>query len=241
MTWHRRNPELLATEQDCLEEVYPDLLLDGSRAQAVVKGVMRVIGDVGYSVNLLIPDRYPQEIPSQRCDPKEIPWDIDRHVYPSIGTACLCVPSEYRWHWPHGSNLADFLKDLVQPFFVGQAYYQAHGRWPVGAERSHGREGAIEAYRDILSSLEPVTSEKIQRVMQLLVRKNHPKGHEPCPCGSGKRLRHCHRDLLAELRRQIDPRHAELDYRTLVACEHGKQPTGPTSGRTSTSINRRRA
>ena len=219
MTWHRRNPELLATERNCLEEAYPDLFLDGSRAQAVVKGVMNVIGDVGYGVNLLIPDRYPQGIPIQRCDPKEIPWDIDRHVYPGTGVACLCVPSEYRFHWPHGSNLADFLRDLVQPFFVGQAYYQAHGRWPAGAERSHGREGVIEAYRDILSPLGRVTPETIQRVVELLLRKNHPKGHETCPCGSRKRLRHCHRDLLATLRRQIDPRHAESDYRALVACE----------------------
>ena len=240
MTWHRRNPELLATEQDCLEEAYPDLFLDGSRAQAVVKGVMNAIGDVGYSVNLLIPDRYPQGIPIQRCDPKEIPWDIDRHVYPRAGVACLCVPSEYRFHWPHGSNLADFLRDLVQPFFVGQAYYQAHGRWPAGAERSHGRVGVIEAYRDILSSLEPVTSEKIQRVMQLLVRKNHPKGHEICPCGSGRRLRHCHRGLLAMLRRQIDPRHAGLDYRTFLESKHKRSEAGTTSPRTAASLNRRR-
>lgn len=182
---------------------------------------MRVVGDVGYSVDLAIPDRYPQDVPLQRCNPKEIPWDIDRHVYPEIGVACLCVPSEYRFHWPHGSNLADFLEALVQPFFVSQAYFQAHGRWPPDAERSHGREGVIEAYRDILSSLGPVTPETIQRVMKLLMRKNHPKGHETCPCGSGKRLRHCHRDLLTSLRRQIDPRYAQLDYRTLVAVEYG--------------------
>ena len=208
--------------------------------QLVVKGTMQVADEVGYSVNLLIPDRYPQDIPELRCDPREISWDIDRHVYPRTGFACLCLLSEYRFHWPHGSNLADFLKDLVQPFFVGQAYYQVHGRWPAGAERSHGREGVIEAYRDILSSLGPATSETIQRVMELLVRKNHPKGHETCPCGSGKTLRHCHRDLLATLRRQIDPRHATSDYRTLVEFEDKRPETGTTSGRAPASLNRRR-
>ena len=235
MTWHRQNPDLLATEQRCLEEAYPDLLLDRSREQVVVKGVMQVAGEVGYSVSLLIPDRYPHDIPEQRCDPREIPWDIDRHVYPRTGFACLCVRSEYRGHWPYGSNLTDFLENLVRPFFIGQLYYQAHGRWPGGAARSHGREGVVEAYRDILSSLGPVTPETIQQVMRLLVRKNDPKGHETCPCGSGKRLRHCHRDLLATLRRQIDPRHATLDYRTLVEYEYGKPGAGPTSGRTPTS------
>ena len=103
-----------------MKEAYPHLSLDRSTAEATVKGVMNVVGDVGYSVNLLIPDRYPQDVPLQRCDPKEIPWDIDRHVYPATGVACLCVPSEYRFHWPHGSNLADFLERLVQPFFVSQ-------------------------------------------------------------------------------------------------------------------------
>ena len=222
-----------------MEEVYPHLLLDGSTEQATVRGVMRVVGDVGYSVDLAIPDRYPQDVPFQRCDPKEIPWDIDRHVYPT-GVACLCVPSEYRFHWPHGSNLAGFLEDLVQPFFVSQAYFQDHGRWPAGAERSHGREGVIEAYRDILSALGPVTTGTIQRVMELLVRKNHPKGHETCPCGSGKLLRHCHRDLMAMLRGQIAPRHARSDYLTLVQSEDKRLEPGTTSRRAPTGLTTRR-
>lgn len=116
MTWYLRNPDLLATEQRCLAESYPSLLLDTSGEQAVVKGVMRVAGEVGYTVDLLVPGRYPREIPVQRCDRKEIPWELDRHVYPRSGIACLCVPSEYRWHWPCGSNLTDFLEDLVRPF-----------------------------------------------------------------------------------------------------------------------------
>lgn len=239
MTWHRRNPALLAMERQCLAEAYPNLLLDNSEEQAVVRGVMTVVGEAGYSVDLLVPEGYPQDIPVQRCDPKEIPWDIDRHVYPG-GEACLCVPSEYRWHWPHESNLTDFLESLVRPFFVGQIYYQAHGCWPLGGARSHGREGVIEAYRDILNSFEPVTLATIRRAMALLVRKNDPKGHETCPCGSGKKLRHCHREPLAKLRRQIDPRHAMWDYRTLVPPEDKRPKTGTTSRRAPARLNRRR-
>ncbi len=228
MTWYRWNPDLLAREQRCLAESYPSLLLDTSRRQAVVTGVMQVAGEVGYTVDLLVPDRYPREIPVQRCDRKEIPWEVDRHVYPGSGIACLCVPSEYRWHWPCGSNLTDFLENLVRPFFVGQLYYQAHGQWPAGAERSHGREGIVEAYRDILSPLGPVASATIEWVMKLLVRKNDPKGHETCPCGSGRKLRDCHRDLLARFRRKIDPRHAAADLGALVAGEHGnRRPDEP--------------
>ena len=163
----------------------------------------------------MIKSIYPRRIPKLWCNPLEIPWEIDRHVY-SDGLACLCVFSEYRKHWPPGSDLTDFLSTLVRPFLVGQAYYQDYGHWPTGNERSHGAEGIIEAYRDFLAPLGVVTRPVIEDFANLLARQTHPKGHEACPCGSGKKLRHCHRSFLMTLRRTIDPEHAKADCKMLA-------------------------
>ena len=136
-------------------------------------------------------------------------------TYTRNGLACLCVSSEYRKHWPPGSDLTDFLSTLVRPYHVGQAYYQDHGHWPRGHERPHGPEGIIEAYQDLLAPLEAVTHPVIENFAHLLARRAHPKGHETCPCGSGKRLRNCHQSFLMNLRRMIDPEHAKTDCELL--------------------------
>ena len=203
-------------ERERLGEAFPALALDSPRVPARVTGIMRLDSGVGFSIDLEIPGSYPRGIPKLRCHPKEIPWSMDRHVEPGTGLACLCVSSEYRKHWPPGSDLTDFLEVLVRPYLVGQAYYQAHGRWPPGHERSHGVAGIIEAYKELLAPLESVSLPVIVSFMKLLARKTHPKGHELCPCGSGMRLRNCHRSLLGEFRQEVDPEHAGQDLKRVL-------------------------
>ena len=206
---------LAKRERKRLAEAFPSLTLDTWKHPATVKGVVRLDSGVGFTVHLEVPGSYPHGVPIMKCDPKEIPWEADRHVHPDSGTACLCVASEYRKYWPYGSDLTDFLKVLVRPYLIGQAYYQVHGLWPLNHERSHGFEGIIEAYRDLLGSLGTVSETTIRSFMELLARPRCPKGHELCPCGNGARLRNCHRSLLVELRRVVDPIHARGDLELL--------------------------
>jgi len=201
---------LAARERERLADAFPSLTLDTSQVPARVTGTMWLDPELGFSIDLEVPGNYPRGIPWLWCKRAEIPWEIARHVYPN-GRACLCVSSEYRKHWPPGSDLTDFLSILVRPYLVGQAYYQDHGRWPPGRERSHGVEGIIEAYRDLLTPVGAVTPQMIENFVRLLARRTDPKGHEPCPCGSGKRLRNCHRAFLLALRRAIDPDNAKED------------------------------
>ena len=205
---------LAATERERLAEVFPSLALDTSQVPVRITGTMWLAPDLGFSIDLEVPADYPRGVPKLWCNPREIPWEIDRHVYGN-GLACLCVTSEYRKHWPPGSDLADFLSTLVRPYLVGQAYYQDHGHWPPGHERSHGINGIIEAYRDLLAPLGAVTQAVIRDFAHLLARRTHPKGHEPCPCGSGEQLRRCHQALLMTLRRMVDPEHAQADCEVL--------------------------
>ena len=206
--------DLATRERERLADAYPSLALDTSQVPARVTGIMWLHAELGFTIDLEIPGNYPRGIPKLWCNRREIPWEIDRHVC-SNGLACLCVSTEYRKHWPPGSDLADFLDNLVRPYLVGQAYYQDHGHWPTGHERPHGLAGIIEAYQDLLAPLGAVTQPVIVNFSALLARPNHPKGHEPCPCGSGQRLRNCHRSFLMTLRRMVDPEHAKADWELL--------------------------
>lgn len=180
----------------------------------LVTGLLEVADGVSFSVKMFVPAGYPTDEPVLFVEPDEIPWKLDRHVYEKSGIGCLCARSEVRMHWPWGSDLTEFVTKLVHPFLVGQFYYDTHGQWPPTGERSHGRDGILEAFTELL---EPEFGEprerQIRSVLHLLARKNSPKGHEFCPCGSGKRLRDCHRSVIARLRECVDPRHAALDLK----------------------------
>lgn len=58
--------------------------------------------------------------------------------------------------------------------------------------------------------------------MCLLARKNQPKGHETCPCNSGKKLRNCHRDVLYDARQRVAWQHAAYDLATLAKANSTK-------------------
>ncbi len=197
-------------EQERLATTFPDLTLDTSKHPAKVTGTIWLDPEIGYRMNLIVPANYPADIPYLICDRKEIPWEIDRHVF-SSGRACLCVNSEYRKRWLPGSDLTDFIERLVKPFFIGQVYYNAYGHWPPDWERSHDR-GIIEAYKEFLAPIGSPSIDTIKGFMSLLARPDYPGYKEKCPCGSGKYLQNCHRKLFVELRNTIDPAHARMDY-----------------------------
>lgn len=197
-------------ERERLVEAFPTLTLDRSVTPTTVTGTLWLDSGFGFSVDLRIPDAYPEGIPRLVVRPEEIPWLADRHVITG-GVACLCVSSEYRLHWPRGSDLTDFLECFVIPYFARQAYYQSHGHWPRGQERSHGAAGIVESFQETLTELGSPNSATIERFLVMLASPGHPKGHDSCPCGSGNKIRKCHRRLVWTLRNRIDPHLAQND------------------------------
>jgi len=205
----------LEREAHQARESFPGLELQSHRDGGLVVGCLEIAQGVAYTAKLSIPSKYPKHEPILHCDPKEIPWELDRHVYQN-GTACLCTRSETRLHWPRGSDLASFITNLVRPFFVGQFYYDAHGEWPPTGQRSHGKLGIIESFDELLTEIDDPDADQIEAVLLLLMKKNDPKGHTICPCGSGRRLRNCHSNMISRLRASVDPRHASQDLKDLL-------------------------
>lgn len=130
-------------------------------------------------------------------------WDIeniiDLHLY-SDGTACLCPPSEIPAKFPNGFDLRDFIEDLIVPFFYYQSFFEKYGREPWKAY-SHGYLGILESY---YNDQAPTSLQTIQDYLTFLpegiradIRRNiKAKGHHLCKCGSGKKFRKCHQEVL---------------------------------------------
>ena len=105
----------------------------------------------------------------------------DLHVNSDEGSSCcLGIYPDYRW-----MSVADFLFDLVLPFFYWQTYRRETGAPPWDGF-SHGNDGLREAMAIVSSAAE--------------------KGRDrngKCPCGSGKKYKKCCMKPDAQLRQAM--------------------------------------
>ena len=228
--WYRNNRCLFREERSALAEACPLMMLSvvgpgfpinsvlETKAEcALAHGVYAISapdidGEIAYGIALLLPEKYPNSPPIMFCNDPKLPINnIDRHIL-TKGQACLEVLPEIKRRWPLESSIADFLINLVDPFLAWQAYYDTFGKPPKWGERLHGKGGIIEYYADLLSR---PADETVVGFMKLLARKNQPKGHEICPCGSMEKLRNCHYKNIRSIRKIITPNTVLEDLKML--------------------------
>ncbi len=124
-----------------------------------------------------------------------LPYVVDsgNHIdesYPhryADGRLCLETDAAIRIHFLGGFNLEDWMHNFVEPYYFSYEYFQRYGTFPFG-ERAHGIEGVLQTYGDFFDESDYV---KIFRIMDFILF-GHYRGHLPCPCGSGGKMRLCH-------------------------------------------------
>ncbi|WP_155302948.1 SEC-C metal-binding domain-containing protein [Desulfosarcina widdelii] len=62
-------------------------------------------------------------------------------------------------------------------------------------EYDHGFDGIIQSYKDLFESTSDIV---VLKLLRILAEGNY-RGHLPCPCDSGQRLRNCHGLILLEV------------------------------------------
>lgn len=216
--WYKHNRELFRKEREALASLSPLMMLSvvgpgfrinpvlETRAErAVAHGTYTLKTpipgeDVDFGIVLWFPGNYPRSPPIMFCNDAKLPVNtINRHILKD-GQACLEVWPEIKRRWTVGPHLTSFLSTLVDPFLAWQVYFDAFGEPPEWGERAHGRAGIIQYYANLLGISE---EDNVLGFMKLVSRKNRPKGHEPCPCNSGSKLRHCHRESIYQVRDKL--------------------------------------
>lgn len=112
------------------------------------------------------------------------------HRYDS-GELCLEVPSRMKLICIEGDKF-DFEKWVncfLVPYFFSYEFFKRYGRYPFG-ERSHGQSGILEYYTELfhLSS-----KQQTKGFLEQVIRMRSYRGHHLCPCGSGLKIRDCHK------------------------------------------------
>ena len=202
LAWHQRKPEEFERQKREVQMAYPHLHFYLEGETMFIRGSFPIEhnGDTleRYSIEITLPSDYPTVVPIVRETGGQIPRLADNHFNSANGELCLFVPTE-RWrYFPVGATLLDFLNGPVRNHLLGLSLRRLGEKWPFG-ERSHGEAGIIESYSELLGTREEAA---IIQYVECLSKPNL-KGHWPCPCGSGKKLRQCHLPFINDLRQKV--------------------------------------
>lgn len=192
--------------QNDLRLKYPDFTVCCAGAKIYIRGAFPVLHEG------TVLDRYQIEIewsdsdgvvPLLRETGGRVPWIADRHM--SIGgMACLFVPEEWLLRSREEKTVIHYLDGPVRNYFLWQSLYE-RAESPPWKDRPHFAPGLLEAYGEMVG----MDSESAIRCCLEYLSREQIKGHWPCPCGSGKRMRDCHLTHMRGLQLKI-PRHIAL-------------------------------
>ena len=199
--WHRSDPAYFEKEKLEVERQYPGLRFRVAGDLVILEGDFPLVAEGKvrdrYSVQITLARDHPKSIPVVREVAGRIPRKPDRHINEN-GTCCVLLPDE-RWKsWPVGAPLVDFLNGPVRNFFICQTLVESGDPWPM-EQLAHGADGIRASYAEFLGT----DDVNVIRGYLACLAAKQVKGHWPCPCGSGKRLRHCHLMRVLDLRKKI--------------------------------------
>lgn len=200
--WHIENNNLFKEFKKGIDNNYPTLNVSIEGKIVFVRGTLRLKDSSGkeidsYLIEIRIPHNYPKKPPQVKEIGSKLPKTSDRHVNKD-GTACLYFRDEEYKYWNKNSTIVDFIKNVIEKFFLWQTEYNLTNGRNKNESWGHGIAGAIEFYSDILKTKE---IKIIYKFVKYLSKKKIKKDW-PCFCGSGRGIRDCHYYLIREYHKE---------------------------------------
>lgn len=175
--------------------------------------------DDEYSVEIILSEKYPHELPKILEIGNRIPKDFHQYL---DGSLCLGAPLAVKQKFRKQPTLIGYVENCVVPYLYSFSYKCKYGKMPFG-ELSHGGIGILEYYQDLFDVKD---RRRVLKLIAILAEGNY-RGHDRCPCGSGKRLRACHGKILLEMQ-ALQPSHEFLtEYRWIMNALASKAFSDP--------------
>ncbi len=149
-----------------------------------------------YQVKIKATSGYPYYFPFVFETGGRIPINADWHVYESDGHLCICTTTDEYIKTINGLPLDLFIKNELTPYLFNQTYRREKGFFLN--EMDHGEKGQLQTLKNSLQ-----TNDINNIRWFLLMARNGFKQDRTslCFCKSGKKYRHCHRDILETFKR----------------------------------------
>lgn len=128
-----------------------------------------------------------------------IPREADAASTPTAIAAPPCEKTG--WSRPMTIPSAVSWAAYSMNYFLSQFWFEKTGNGPLVKGRTK-RPGSKRPMQNALG----IPNKRKSLLYHLrLLSQDWPKGHWPCPCGSGRRLRHCHHDEAMAIHQRVPP------------------------------------
>jgi len=186
-----------------LRKKYQYLYKRNDRASTIIAGTIffdcNKIKDE-YEIEIKVSTSYPKTIPLV-CETKgKIPKDWHHNG------KYFCLETPFRvWEiFRKQETLLNFVENLVVPYLAYYSYFKNTG--DSSKEHSHGARGVLDDYKKRFNIKDDLLAFKLLRI---LTERDY-RGHVPCPCGSGEKLRKCHGKCIQTI--ALDDRFKDYDF-----------------------------
>lgn len=204
--WHERSQGAtrLAHDRALVAHEYPTLSyrIDDDSGTVHLEGklVYRAACGIPTEVPVRIdfPFDYPRREPRAFDAGNSFKHSLDRHFSTDDGQCCLWLPPKSRWNSNDLNALLVFLDEVIV-FFDRQLVYDAIGgtTWP-GGQYGHRIDGWEEWIAD------EIGDDRVLRALIPILNTNEKVGrNETCRCGSGRKFKRCHSNMIENIRRKV--------------------------------------
>ena len=167
-----------------------DYVLRGNFILNHVFDDVRMTGE--FLLEIVVSEQFPMKIPIVKELSNYIA-DNYPHRYED-GQLCLASDLELKVFFSQELDICSFIEKYVVPYLYTYRYFEEYGVYPFG-ERSHGMLGNLEYLKELFG----VDDGKSVFDILLFVIQSSYRGHLACPCGSGKRIRNCHGNVIKKV------------------------------------------
>lgn len=140
-----------------------------------------------FRLEILIPGKYPRDLPEVKEVGGKIPRNGDYHVNPG-GTLCLGSPIRLLRRIHANPSLNGFAKNCLVPYLYAVSHKLNNSGDFIFGELAHGDKGIVSDYLELFRLKD---SSQVAEAIRLLGLKKRIANKKPCPCGCGKRLGVC--------------------------------------------------
>lgn len=140
-----------------------------------------------YALRIVIPQKFPAELPEVSEIGNRIPRLADFHVN-GDGTLCLGSALSLMVRLQENPTLMGFTSKCVMPYLYAMSLKLDHSIDFVFGELEHGTRGLVDDYRALFGLQR---EEQLFPALKCLLLKKRIANKRPCPCGCGMRLGKC--------------------------------------------------
>jgi ubiquitin-protein ligase len=157
----------------------------------VVSGKLDICDQAGdywntFDIVINVPMTYPYCSPSVIEASKIIQRENDWHIGDD-GSCCLDIPHRLWILQKVGTNILDFIRNKVYPYFANQVYRENAEHYAAG-EYKHYFEGVQQFYAEDLGIQ---GADLAIQILQRIIANQLPGRNDPCICGKNK-FKNCH-------------------------------------------------